>query len=212
MPDHKSPRRSYHHGNLASALTQSAIDLARVGGPEAVVLREAARQVGVSATAAYRHFASHGELLNAVKDEAGAALAAAMQVELDREPALPDPGKDARRRLRALGAGYIRFALAEPGLFRTAFCRADPREYPDGLPDLREFPAYRMLAETLDDLANHGQIGPEYRSHAESAAWALVHGLAVLLLDGPLVLLSEEEREEAITRSLDLAVGGICQS
>ena len=48
-------RDRYHHGDLANALTLAATDLAREGGPEAVVLRQAARQVGVSATAAYRH-------------------------------------------------------------------------------------------------------------------------------------------------------------
>ncbi|HKS99193.1 MAG TPA: TetR family transcriptional regulator, partial [Rugosimonospora sp.] len=75
-------RESYHHGDLANALTVAATDLARSGGPEAVVLREAARQVGVSATAAYRHFAGHGELIHAVKQAAQAGIADCMRAEL----------------------------------------------------------------------------------------------------------------------------------
>jgi AcrR family transcriptional regulator len=61
-------RAGYHHGDLPNALADAATNLARSGGPEAVVLREAARQVGVSAAAAYRHYVGHGELLAAVKD------------------------------------------------------------------------------------------------------------------------------------------------
>src|SRR5215475_796947 len=113
-------RGSYHHGDLANALSSAALDLARRGGPEAVVLREAARQVGVSATAAYRHFAGHGELLHAVKDQAQSELAGRMREELGRLPVEPDPVQHAVRQLRALGTGYVRFALTEPGLFRTA--------------------------------------------------------------------------------------------
>ena len=59
-------RSTYHHGDLANALAAAAAQLAREGGPDAVVLREAARRVGVSATAAYRHFASHNDLFEEV--------------------------------------------------------------------------------------------------------------------------------------------------
>jgi hypothetical protein len=51
-------RDSYHHGDLYNALVEAAVDLARSGGPEAVVLRKVARRVSVSVTSAYRHFAS----------------------------------------------------------------------------------------------------------------------------------------------------------
>ncbi len=62
-PRASTRRAAYHHGDLPNALADAATDLARSGGPEAVVLREAARRVGVSAAAAYRHYASHCELL-----------------------------------------------------------------------------------------------------------------------------------------------------
>src|SRR5215468_7175665 len=117
-----TPRGTYHHGDLANALTVAATQLAREGGPEAVVLREAARSVGVSATAAYRHFAGHGDLIHAVKERAQAALADRMRAELAAGEPLDDPGLDALRRLGAIGLGYLSFALTEPGLFRTAFC------------------------------------------------------------------------------------------
>ena len=57
------PRKPYHHGSLHSALIEASIALAREGGPDRVILREAARAAGVSHSAAYRHFADREALL-----------------------------------------------------------------------------------------------------------------------------------------------------
>jgi AcrR family transcriptional regulator len=202
-------RDSYHHGDLANALTGAAIDLARVGGPEAVVLREAARKVGVSPTAAYRHFSGHGDLIHAVKEAAQADLAASMQAELATREPLPDPAADAVRRLRALGRGYVRFALSEPGLFRTAFCRAD-KGHEEVTSAMLEAPAFQMLTATLDDLVEAGLLPPARRPFGETAAWAIAHGLAMLLLDGPLATVPEPERESLIEGALDTIITGLC--
>src|ERR1700760_1923807 len=59
-------RGTYRHGDLRRALLDAGIDLARAGGPDAVVLREATRRAGVVPNAAYRHFADRDELLAAV--------------------------------------------------------------------------------------------------------------------------------------------------
>src|SRR3954468_3129329 len=111
---------SYHHGNLRPALVEAAAELARVSGPDGVVLREVARQTGVSHNAAYRHFADRDELLAEVAALGMAQLEQAMR---DRLAAVRtrDPVQRARRRLRATGRAYVEFALAEPGMFEVAF-------------------------------------------------------------------------------------------
>lgn len=201
-------RGTYHHGDLANALTTAATELARQGGPEAVVLREAARQVGVSATAAYRHFAGHGDLIHEVKERCQTALAEHMRAEVEAGEPVPDPRAEAIRRLRAIGWGYVRFALAEPGLFRTAFCRAEsPRE---NALDMIESPAFAMLAQTLDDLTELGLIEPERRPYLEMAAWSSAHGLAVLIVDGPLGAIPAAERDAAVAHTIDTTIAGIC--
>jgi AcrR family transcriptional regulator len=203
-------RRSYHHGNLPAALAEAAARLAREGGPEAVVLREAARQVGVSPTAAYRHFANHDDLLHVVKERALRGLAERMEAEICAGPRLADPAAEALRRLRAIGLGYVRFAISEPGLFRTAFCRTDK---PAGVTaDPSASRPYQMLTEVLDELAERGKIGPRRRPLAEMAAWAGVHGLAALLIDGPLARQPDDVRAAAIERTLDMIIAGICQA
>jgi AcrR family transcriptional regulator len=118
-------RGRYHHGDLANALTQEATAMAREGGPEAVVLREAARRVGVSPTAAYRHFAAHEDLLHAVKLKAQQALADAMEEALAQITPSGSVAEDAIRRSYVLGEAYVRWALSEPGLFRSAFMHSD---------------------------------------------------------------------------------------
>ncbi len=206
-------RGSYHHGNLPAALAAAAARLARDGGPEAVVLREAARQVGVSATAAYRHFANHDDLLHAVKEQAMAGLAGRMEAEIAAAPDLPDPVADALRKLRAIGIGYVRYAVAEPGLFRTAFCRTDkPEMVATGVVDPSDTRPFQLLTQILDTLAEHGKIGAGRRPFAEFAAWSSVHGLAVLLVDGPLARMPEPARESAIGRTIDMVIDGICQA
>jgi AcrR family transcriptional regulator len=202
------PPRRYHHGDLANALTGAATQLAREGGPEAVVLREAARSVGVSATAAYRHFAGHGELMHAVKERAGAALADRMRTELAAGEPATDPQGEALRRLAAIGLGYLGFALAEPGLFRTAFCRAEggPEE---AAAEMTSAPAFQLLAEALDSLVTVGLLAAERRPFAEIFAWSCTHGLAMLLLDGPLSQLGEPERAVVIENTLARVVAGL---
>src|SRR6202040_751336 len=72
-------RSTYRHGDLRRALLEAGIELARGGGPDAVVLREATRRAGVVPNAAYRHFASRQELLQAVRASALVAVAVAME-------------------------------------------------------------------------------------------------------------------------------------
>ena len=66
---------TYHHGNLRQALLEHAVELARTGGPDAVVLRDVQRMAGVSNSAAYRHYSDRGALLAAVTEYAESKLA-----------------------------------------------------------------------------------------------------------------------------------------
>src|SRR6202163_1884956 len=103
-------RGTYRHGDLRRALLNAGIALARDGGPDAVVLREATRRAGVVPNAADRHFPSRHALPQAVRPAAFAALAAAAEAELAGVPDTGDPASHARALLRALGTAYLRFA------------------------------------------------------------------------------------------------------
>ncbi len=203
-------RATYRHGDLRRSLIQAGIELAREGGPDAVVLREATRRAGVSPNAAYRHFADRAALVGAVSDAAQGAAAAAIEAELAAVPEATDAAS-AQERLRAVGIGYLRFARDEPGLFRAAF------GVPGGLD--RAFVAekagpggtspYGLLAGALDDLERFGVLPPERRQGAELLAWSAVHGLAMLVLEGPLHDLPEEMRVMAGRGVVEMVVRGI---
>jgi AcrR family transcriptional regulator len=216
MTTTRASRAAYHHGDLPNALADAATDLARTGGPEAVVLREAARRVGVSAAAAYRHYASHCELLQEVRHRAVDALGDALQEGLDGGDPLPSPDKEAFRRFRNLCSAYVRFALGNPGLFHAAFVNHSPFCRVKTTPvdvDVKEQIAasrpYQILAKALDELVAVGLLDPARRELAPIAFWSSVHGLSTLLVDGPLASLPEYQRAEAIQGTLDILIDGI---
>ena len=168
---------------------QAGLELARSGGPDAVVLREVTRMVGVVPNAAYRHFEDREALLAAVRDEAVKELAGRMADGMSKVRAGPHTPTGARLRLRAVGQAYLEFARTEPGLFDTAF--AVPH-HPGG-PETAEAAPLELLQGGLDNLVSAGTLGPARRPDVEYPIWASVHGLAVLLR-GPLRSLPEREK------------------
>lgn len=214
MTQQSNPRTTYRHGDLRRALIEAGTDLAREGGPDAVVLREVTRRAGVTPNAAYRHFADKSALLRAVSLAAQSRLAAAMEEE---QSAIDDDGARlsnvglARAKLRAVGAGYLRFAQTEPGLFRTAFANhIDLRDaaIEDSAGPHGRTP-FQLLSDALDALVDAGVLPVDRRPGAEFVAWSAVHGLAMLVIDGPLRGLDADQRLSAAGRLLEMVEKGI---
>lgn len=198
-----SSRTAYHHGDLRNALIDAASKLAERGGPDAVTVRAAAREVGVTPTAAYRHFAGQEGLLEAAKWASIERMSKAMRKRLDAVPDDPDPIEATIAKLEAIGHGYVDFALAEPGLFRTAFCRGvagKNLDHPANQTDPDN--PHVMLVDLIGELVRLGFLSEEQRLGAEMGAWSMVHGLAMLLLDGPLAALPKGERAAVVEQTL----------
>ena len=189
------------------------------------MLREAARRVGVSPNAAYRHFGALPDLVEAVAFDALSALARSMEAELAKCRPSGDAGRDAIDRLAAVGRGYIHFALSEPGLFTTAFAprktTAHPRHEPvrpgdhaahsgdesRGVGDSGLRPD-ELLEQALDGMLDAGVLDAADRNIAATNAWAAVHGLSGLLL-GPMAGEAPSARETLIDAFLDLVARGL---
>lgn len=207
----KERRDTYHHGNLREALIAAGMRLAQVGGPEAVVLREVNRDAGVSHSAAYRHFPDRDSLLWAVCERSMSELARRMEKRMAELPLRRDPKRHAWEALEATGQAYIEFALAEPGWFRTAF--GVPQELPpiapgEGCGDSGLDP-YQLLAGCLDELVATGALPPDRRRGAEIGPWAAVHGLATLLVDGPLRGAAPKELSLQVRTVLGMVMRGL---
>jgi AcrR family transcriptional regulator len=162
-------RRPYHRSNLPNALRAAARAILDEAGPDVVGLRETARRVGVSATAAYRHFTNKEDLLASVAAEGFRELAAAMETGATES----DP-------FHAVGLAYVEFALQKRGLFRLMFgpVLVQRAKYPE----LDE--AARTVFGLLQRVAVSASDGPREDNAAGMAAWGLVHGLSSLFIDG----------------------------
>jgi AcrR family transcriptional regulator len=176
-----------------------------------VVLREATRQAGVAPNAAYRHFSSHADLLQAVRAAALSSLARAIEAELAGTARTKRPADAARAALRAVGTGYLKFALAEPGLFRTAFSVPDTVEgdFDDAKKGESGLNPFELLSSALDKMVAAGVLPAERRPGAEYVAWSAVHGLAFLILEGPLSGTPAKEVQKLSERLLQMVENGL---
>ena len=188
-------KSGYHHGDLRAALIDAGLHLTRTGGPEALTIREATRRVGVSPNAAYRHFADREALLQAVATTIQLRMTARMRTSVRR--------RGSTELLRAVGIGYIKFALDEPGWFAVAFFGADqPNETASA-------PPYLALVEALDAMVDSGVLSPERREGAEWPCFSAVHGFAELALHGPLRGMSRRQVESLAGRTVDDIIAGL---
>jgi AcrR family transcriptional regulator len=174
-------------GQVRGALIAAGLELARAGGPSAVVLREATRRVGVAPNAVYRHFADLDALLADVGIAAMGELARRMREQVAAVPGNGDPRQTAIDRLGALGEAYIGFATEETGLFETAFAVPRHLEYAAGTAGEGPGPMpFQLLGAALDGLVAAGVLPAQRRPDAEYPVWSCVHGMAVLITRGPL--------------------------
>lgn len=177
-----SPRRKsagqFHHGDLASALLDAAAALIADRRAPEFSLREVAERVGVSHTAAYRHFAAKNDLLAALAARAFRHLQRDMQI-------IRAAGGPADQTLAALGHEYVRFAQSQPGAYRIMFhgdlCAGGQH------PALAQaaYEAYAEMAGVVADGQRTGCFRTD-RSADElaTALWSAQHGYTLLLLDG----------------------------
>ena len=161
--------RAYHHGDLRSALVEAGVKALEGTDAEAISLRELARSVGVSATAVYRHFPDKNALLAALADAGIARLGEAQRIA-------SDAAGGGAAGFAATGRAYVRFALAHPALFRLAFTHGGYAAAPTQSSD----EASRMLRGYAE------QFGGADAERLTLQAWAVAHGLAMLMLDGRL--------------------------
>lgn len=176
-----STNSPYHHGNLRQALLEAALVILEKKGEAGLGLRDLARAVGVSAAAPYRHFDSRAALLEALAVTGFQRFSAAMEAVAASAPADP---------MAAMGKTYVLFALSNANLFRLMF---SPQLKKDGRPGLR------MAADAAFDTLRH-VVGDDMQKGRIKAlaAWAKVHGLSILLLDGQIALRAGEDTEALI--------------
>src|SRR3546814_545678 len=190
MASARNRKARYHHGDLRSALVTEGLRILEVRAPEELGLREVARAAGVSATAVYRHLPDKEALLRALASVGCQYLGYA-------KAAATEQAGGGLAGFNASGVAYVRFALANPGLFRLMFSHA-PQSDSEVSAEENEaaIRAMRMLQENAAALLNE-EVGEPGARRFALRAWSLVHGLALLILDGQ-VDLGDQSLDEMI--------------
>ena len=163
--------------DLRAQVLDASVTLIAEQGLGGLSMREVARRAGVSHQAPYHHFADKAAIVAALVERGFERFA-------DRLEAAAKLGTP-KQRLERVGNAYVAFALDEPVFFRLMF-------RPE-LTDIARFPAageagaraFAVLQRLVDEEAG-SRVRPPTKEAMVSMHWALVHGLATLLLDGPL--------------------------
>lgn len=191
--------QSYHHGDLKNALIAAGLAILASDGVERLTLREVARRARVSHTAPYRHFANKEALLAAIAEDGFAQLTAALEAALMVHTTT---ARSATAQVVAGGLAYVQFAQHQPAIFRLMFSQI--------VGDRSQHPTLSLAAKrafvTLQDAIIAGQQRDEFvvgpADQLTMALWAMVHGLAMLVIDNQIPLSSASDCASAPTQTL----------
>jgi len=172
----KKKKNSYHHGNLAESLLNAVDEIATQFGLEAVTLRACAKLVGVSPSSAFRHYADKRALFTAF------ATRALLQLSDSMSQAKIEAKKNNENAFHAVGLAYISFALDKPAFFRAMWREESIYSSDDHYQKAAGQLSQHLTGGFADTIAD---TDPDNFSTQELLAWSAVHGLANLMIDGP---------------------------
>ena len=202
-PGESTSARSYHHGNLRQALLEAALELAQRHGPERVSVREAARRIGVSPGAPFRHFPNRRALMTALAEEAAERLRIEVRKSMGGRRATP------LQRLRSLGRGYVQWAMHHPSHFKILSAR-DQIDLDRSVQLRSSIGEVRALTEqTLTEAQQQGEVDPVHGVPALALlSRATAYGLARMHHDGHLAQwgVASGDESAAMTDTLDLLI------
>jgi AcrR family transcriptional regulator len=198
------PKRDrYHHGDLRRSLIEAGHQILAERGVDALTLREAARRAKVSQAAPYHHFANKADLVSAIAEHGFEDFAGALQAGAETA------GGAALQRLTGMGFAYVRFAVANPNLFRLLFrpeLRSGTRAGAAAQAVERAgSAAYQVFLDAVTAAVEEGSVQGSVDDVAV-AALSAVHGLATLLVDGPVDL--RQRPPDTLARVVLSALGG----
>lgn len=197
----KTTDRPYHHGDLKRALIDTAMEMLHADKNWQFTLREVARRAQVSHAAPYKHFVDKAALLTEISligfDRLREALANSASA---RRPA------SLRAEIFAMAESYLRFASANPGLYRLMFSTDSGSGSEIHLSD-RALAALGVLVELLERGQAEGRLRKRDVRGQVAACWAMMHGLALLGIDG--LLLPEKVGPDALESSLTVLFEGL---
>ena len=172
-------KANYHHGDLRRALMDVSIDILKKHEVETLNLRKLAVLAGVSPGAPYHHFADRAKLVAAIANEGFELLEGSMR------KATATCANEASARLEALGQAYVHFAISHPGYFRVMFRRETHNNATTAMRGAGQR-TFQLLCDAITACQQAGSAPAGDPQPLILHAWAAVHGLSTLLVDGDL--------------------------
>jgi len=170
----KSERRGYQHGRLNEALIEAARSLVARHGPAGFTLAEAAKLVGVTPAAPYRHFSDRDELMGEVARQGFDKFRGRLLAAWDE--GRPEPSEALKR----MGRAYLAFAREEPGYYFTMFGHAQKLANGGGHEAAQR--AFATLEEAAARVLKQRHASPQAARKLAYEIWSLSHGVATLML------------------------------
>jgi AcrR family transcriptional regulator len=193
----------YHHGDLRRALLEQAARTIQRHGVDRLTLRGVGKDLGVSRTALYRHFSDKAALLDAVAAQGFRALRA-------RLTAAWTSGGEGRRGFDAMAAAYVGFALDEPSHYRVMFGGAIDVHTCDPELTVEGAAAFQTLVDAIVWQQRAGLVRDDDPLQMARYIWSIVHGIAMLALDGRLRA-DREEVDALVAFAVERIRGGIAR-
>ncbi|WP_422343455.1 TetR/AcrR family transcriptional regulator [Parasphingorhabdus sp.] len=198
-------RKSYHHGDLRSTILSEARNILETQGEAAMTMRMIAERIGVTAMAAYKHFANKDAILQALAVEGFNRLTQVTSTARKKDELSPD------EQLTAIGVAYIMHGISHPKLYRVMFGQltlgvpyADTKSAADE--------AYNVLRDCLRDNAKFfGFEEQKVDGHAFSV-WSMAHGMTSLFVEGHARtrdIKTRAQQRAVATRGAELVTRGI---
>jgi AcrR family transcriptional regulator len=175
------PSGHYHHGDLRRALLDATLAIVAREGTTGLSLRAVARRVGVSPQASYNHFRDRAALLSAAAEEGLLELARRLREARDTARG---PGE----RLEATGIAYVAFASSHAAHFRLLSSPDLAEKRTDPALSAAYEQAFGVLLGAIEECQKVGVVRTGDTRAFALAAWATVHGLAWLVVDGQLAI------------------------
>jgi len=162
---------------LREKVIKAAVKYVADNGPDGLSFRQIAADAGVSHQAPYHHFGDRSAIFGEIALEGFRKFAVVMGA-----PARAD--EDTENCVR-LCERYVDFAIANKGHFRVMF-RADMSQTHES-PETQKAAddAFATLLAAVSEMVGDSASIDEIRIQA-TAMWSLAHGLATLIIDGPL--------------------------
>ena len=198
-------KNSFHHGDLRNSLIQCGLQILREGDPQALSLRKVAKSAGVSEAAPYRHFKDKEALLAAIAEQGFIRLSERLEAVEDQfaDEAATFFYKSCRT--------YIEYALENPHSMRIMFRYRNSRNL-SNYPELQDAAdeTFSYLIDMVEYCQQEGIARAGHPLPLALTAWAAIHGLAMLLIEGCISpdVFHENSQETMIQSTLSTILAG----